>query len=261
MAAEILKPVQRFFPEIQFSPPAPVRSPQLIPVEKSFSFDLDSTQTIVLEREVGSLEPVPEPDQKIPELGWTRRRLMTDYQDILGVISSRIGSTLPTANRYVDIVSQDKLIPQNSAEEKFLIARYGPYILRTIIGRCVRLPEGRFKLKLGFKGQEENTTEDEAIAVLGHEYGHSLGDHTVQTVFEEMKADAFEALFMSIYLDTDIYCLDGDSPDNLHDVARHRVGLLQAKGIREEEMIAHIIGANFGEFKPDDYLKRLGKSN
>jgi len=254
---EMLRPTQVFFPEVQFSAPSPVKSPELIPVDNPDPINLEHLPVVVFERitDITGLQEAE--DDHVEELGWSRRRVMADYRDVLSLISHESGVYLPTAGRQVLFVDQRELMPKNPLEREFMMARYGKDIFRTIIGDCKRRSGGMFRIRLGFRGQEENTTEEDVISVLAHEHGHTLGEHLKDPVFEEMKADAFEALFMSVYLGTDYYCLEGESPDRIHDIARHNIGLLQAKDIREEEMLAHLTSQPFGRFEQDDYKKRL----
>lgn len=242
-------PTQTYFEGVEFSMPKPMRKPQIMGARQAPEADKVDD------------EPKYYPDLKeAREDIWSRRKVIAEYRDTIGYISGMVGVELPIDDRALFFVTRRSLVPRSKKDQEALVKRYGPFILDSIAGYTQRLDEDRnsrygFAMRIGIV--REGATKTTALELIAHEYGHTIGEHIRETIYEEMKAFAFESLFMRVYRDVDYYLMDGVDPESKHDVARHNIGLLQAKGIKEEEILAHLTGKPFGKFMPDDYLNHL----
>lgn len=237
---------RKYFEGINFTPLV-----QEVPSEENRSNEYNDRSEDVTE-ENGKID--------VAETIWSRKKTIADFRDLIGNISGITGAELPLDDIAVFFVRKESLIPKDLSVRIRLSQRYGPYILDGIGGDCTSIlsaKNSRYRFMLRIGAAKSSETHEKVLERLSHEYGHTLGYIIKDPVFEEMQAYAFMALFMRYYTDVDQYLVDGVSPDRVHDVARHNVGLLQAKGVKEEEAIAHLIREPFGTYQPDDYKHHL----
>ncbi len=241
---------ERYFEGVKFTAPRAPRSPRTFSLFRKRGMDVinDSNDEVLNNNQTtDSQEEIVEGIRP-----WSRRNVIAEYRDTIGQISGLTGVELPLDDREIYFIPASKMIPKLPEDQLALVRKYGPYILNGIAGDLTRLPVG-FRIRLGFGKDTTQVEHEDVMEILAHEYGHSLGEHIEETIFEEMKADAFAALFMKYYLDVDDYWMEGEDPGKLHHLAKHRVGQLQAMGVSEEEMLAHLTGRPFGQFGPKDW--------
>jgi hypothetical protein len=240
-----------YFPEIKFQPPkspealrVPSSVKKAVQMEPGREYDISSHAELSRDNSVGVVEP------------WSENGIILDHKDMLRIVNSETRASLTLNGRRILFVPRQELIvsPQ---DRKFLASKYGLDALKNIVAYCTRLPENRFCIRLGYKGVESEVKKAEVAAVNAHEYGHTIGPHLPDSVAEEMKADAFEALYMGYYLGTVRYPMDGTNPKNIHHISKSRIRQLQELGVREEEIIAHLTGEKFGEFNPQSYKRHI----
>jgi len=195
--------------------------------------------------------------------GWDLEDVLVNYRTVLKSIETSLKITLPTDNRFILLVTPKELIPTNQEEKRKLVEKYGSHILDGIDGDCTRQGEG-FRIRLGYKGLEKSTPLNKVLEVLAHEYGHTLGERIDSPVWEELKAYAFQALFMRHYSNVRYfihgYFTHEVSSEEVHEIAEAMWALLITRGIKEEEILSHLIGGSFGPFQPKDYLMRTEAS-
>lgn len=186
---------------------------------------------------------------------WNQDGVLRLFEEVLYYVGSDSKASLSLDKREVTFVPQSDLAPEDSSEKERLATRYGGegYVLTNIIGGCLRLPDGRFRIRLGYLGQEREVTQNQVVGTLAHEYGHTLGGQITDPTFEEVKAYAFQGLFMRYLLGPDKYHIDGYYRDRVHDIARSALNQLVAAGIVEEAVVAHVTGLPFGLVHPNSY--------
>ena len=190
-------------------------------------------------------EPVPLP--------WTEQWVMAKFESILGDISRDTKQTpLSLKGRSVRFVPRGKLRPQSETERRYLIERYGDYIVDGGAGDCVKLGDGSYAIRIGYAGEEETIPEHTVVELVGHEYGHTLGDTLAIAVLEELKAYAFANLAMRKYYNVFVCQWDAST---VHEEALSTLGQLIDRGIKEEMVIAHLTGEPFGIYQANDVLK------
>ncbi len=187
---------------------------------------------------------------------WTRDSILDDFSYKVREIRES-GIRIPLDGRSVFLVRRETLLPDNEDERRKLVEKYGAGILGTLIGDNARIEDGRFISRIGFRDQEHVVLPSEVMRVIAHEHGHTIGEQ-LPTVWEEMKAYAFEGFFMSRYLGQ-VYKIDGSDAESMHEIARNRVSQLTQRGIDYLEILAHLAEYGFGDFGPRDYAKHVGK--
>lgn len=174
------------------------------------------------------------------------------FCDTIKAMREDLGVDLPLINRYVHFISYDQLIENIDREAQEL--RDGPNSLKNLVGSCVRKSDGTFDLKVVVSDMGYIPDLIEALVTLGHEYGHSLGPDLPE-VEEEMKAYLFERFFMMNLLEIDLWELDGQYSDSLHEVAQDRINQLNQRGFPDGAIFSHLIGSPFGAYKPDSNMQ------
>ncbi len=246
-------PKEKFFPDVRFHLPKPILPPIMIPSRR---IRIDSGEPVHV---VDHLPPAPiEEDhlaEYVPTMDWRADEIRLEFRNGLSALASEFNIDLPTSSYRVVFVGSKNMLPKDKEPRERLARRYGAYILDGISGSCTRLPNGRFRLRLGYMGKQKVVDKDSVMETLSHEYGHTLGDLIDNPIFEELKADAFCSLFMRVYTDVNEYLIDGESPDKVHDIARSRLAQLTLRGFSEGAIIAHLTGKSFGDFRPDSNMR------
>lgn len=186
---------------------------------------------------------------------WDQDGVLRLFEEVLYYAGSDLEVSLPLDKREITFVPRSDLVPEDPGERERLSARYGGegYALTSIIGSCLRLPDGGFRIRLGYLGQEREATQNQVVGTLAHEYGHTLGDQIDDPVFEEVKAYAFQKFTMRYFLGKGRYFIDGYYRDRVHDIAASALNQLVSAGIAEEAVIAHVTGLPFGLVHPNNY--------
>ena len=186
---------------------------------------------------------------------WDQDGVLSFFGEVLYYAESDSGASLPLDNREITFVPRSDLVPEDPGEKERLAAKYGGkgYILKNIAGDCLRLADGRFRIRLGYLGQEREASWNQVMGTLAHEYGHTLGVKIDDPVFEEVKAYAFQKFTMRYLLGQGRYFIDGYYRDRVHDIAASALNQLLSAGIIEEAVIAHVTGLPFGGVKPNSY--------
>lgn len=256
---------EQFFPGVEFKLPSGQtnRDPEIVEVQ---DFMLKTGEMLVIEWPVVDLtKPRHEEEDELEEVidgdehGWKFDKVLREFSVITGLMEQELEISLPMNNRSVSFVERMKLIPEDPDDIMALVDKYGKYIIDGIAGDCTRFQDGSFAIRVGYKGQEDRIPKSEAMYVLAHEYGHSLGEHIEDPVFEEVKAYAFARLVMQYYFQSDYVGMESRTlqPDRVHDIAIHRIEQLNARRIGEAEIIAHLTARPFGRHQPSDYQNRL----
>lgn len=189
-----------------------------------------------------------------PEYSWTRRNIQSAFRRQLAEIRHSIGEpSLTMRDRSLHFVSPRQMKPSTEKERKDLLDRYGEYMKDGGAGDCTRHDDGTFTLRVAFGAKPPKLTDNE-ISIAAHEYGHTLGEQIEDPVTEELKADAFQILFMKHFYRVGSYLIS-PIPDTVHEIALFRLEQLIITGkMPEEAIIAHLTEGPFGRFSPTDYL-------
>jgi len=187
---------------------------------------------------------------------WSQEQVIADFFGLLRDLRNH-GLRIPTVAREIKFVWRDALLPQDKEEEARVTGQYGKDILSTKIGDNSRIEDGSFISRVGFLGGEYIIPPSYVMSVVAHEHGHTIGEH-LPTVWEEMKAFAFEGFFMERFLGKP-WEIDGDDPEKIHDVARNRVAQLTQRGIHNLEIVSHLSNYTLGRFGLNDYTRHIGK--
>nr|MBI5455797.1 hypothetical protein [Candidatus Levybacteria bacterium] len=240
-----------FFPEVKFHPPKPPEASH-VPASVKPVVQMEQGEEYVVRDQPGSAKL----DVVNSAEAWTEGDILLDHRNVLKIVSDETSAPLTLKRRWISFVPRQELIT-SPVDRHILASIYGEDALMNFIAYCRRLPDNKFNIRLGYKGVESRVKKKEVAAVNAHEHGHTIGPHLTDPVAEEMKADAFESLYMGYYLGTVRYFMDGTNPRSVHHISRSRIRQLQEIGIREEEIIAHLIGGNFGDFNQDSYKRHL----
>ena len=186
---------------------------------------------------------------------WSQDGVLRLFEEVLYYAGSDSEASLPLDKREITFVPRSDLVPEDLGEKERLATKYGGegYVLKNIVGDCLRLPDGRFRIRLGYLGQERETTQNQVVGTLAHEYGHTLGDQIPDPTFEEVKAYAFQKFIMRYLLGEGRYFINGYYRDRVHDIARSALNQLVTAGIAEEAVVAHVTGLPFGLVHPNSY--------
>ncbi len=237
----------KFFPGIELKIPQRVAKSEsstpfasAVETEDAYVFKIGGEETLKRDRQHRVLGNVPVSD-------WDANGVMLFYQHMIDVMNESIDPSLVTAGRQVYFVPATEL-PLIRAKRKRRRER--------AVGDSLRLEDGRFRIRVGYDDHDLNNIDnivDEILPILSHEHGHTLGEHIDDPIFEELKAFAFESLFMKEYGIAD-YNVGSDFSVGRHRVAGAFLGQLLGKGIPEQAIIAHLTGEHFGGMGPMDYL-------
>ena len=193
--------------------------------------------------------------KKTVRIPWDQHGVLRLFEEVLYDAGSDSKASLPLDKRVINFVPRSDLVPEDPGEREKLSAKYGGegYALTSIIGSCLRLPDGGFRIRLGYLGQEREASWNQVLGTLAHEYGHTLGDQIDDLVLEEVKAYAFQKFIMRYLLGKGRYFINGYYRDRVHDIARSALNQLVTAGIVEEAVIAHVTGLPFGLVHPNSY--------
>lgn len=245
---------ERYFPGFEFREferPKPITF-ELVPVERT---EIPNTPigTITLDELTDSADDIiVEPEPQI----WTPNELQREFATQLRQINRQIGyPRLTMSRRTMQFVTRDEMQPKTDEERQWLVQRYGDYITDGGAGDCTRNPDGSFTLRIGYAGQEDTASKDDVLSVMGHEYGHTFGNHIDDSVLEELKAYTFANLIMRHHYNVSKYRVYQMDVSTVHDTALFWLGQLLDKGVSEEAILSHLTGRRFGNSSPNDYLK------
>lgn len=214
-----------------------------------------SVESFTLE-ESGDFPPIHEVE---PELSvWKVDDLQVRFVSLLRSIDKQINHPRLTMSRMtMRFVSRDEMRPKTEEEKQMLIQRYGDYIVDGGVGDCTRNPNGTYSLRIGYAGCENSASLDEVLSVMGHEYGHTVGEQIEDPVLEELKAYAFANLVMRVFYGVRDYRVYQMDVSNVHETALFWLEQLLDRGVSEEEILAHLTMRRFGKSYPYDYLYSL----
>ena len=190
-------------------------------------------------------------DEKVP-----LDDFLGDFETDLLQLSRATGAKLTMAGIDVKILKRKQLI-KTLEDPAGMEEIHGEAVLDGIVGNCVGNPEGGFRLNL-VQGKTDHVVNTAKFREnLAHEYGHTLGGEShPDPMLEEIKAYAFQALFMTNYLGDTLYPrLEGTYKNLNHHVARNRLNQLYERGFPFGAIIAHITGKPFGYYRPDSNME------
>lgn len=247
---------ERYFPGFAFKKSEPVKEAKIITIPYNGTANFSRPMEVIrLEDLFGDSESVV--DEPEPQL-WTPSQLQKEFVAQLGKMDRQIRSPrLTMSRRTLTFVTPDEMIPKTDKEKQSLIQRYGNYVADGGIGDCMRNPDGTFTIRIGFAGQEDTVSKEDVLELMGHEYGHTLGEHLEDPIFEELKANAFANLFMRSYFNVSRYRIYQIDVSTIHDTAQFWLEQLLDKGINEEAILAHLTGNRFRKSYPNDYLDKI----
>ncbi len=184
---------------------------------------------------------------------WDELSLFIEFGFTLRQLSKKLKQPLSMDGRDIMLVAAEELDPESDEEKMGMLDLYGKLIQSA--ADCDRKDDGTFLIRLGYLGEEEIVPFEQVLGDLAHEFGHTLGPKFLKSgVFEELKAFAFEHLFMRQYYNLDSYEILADG-DGVHTTALQRLEQLHIAGIPSEAIIAHLTSQDFAGFKPDSYLE------
>lgn len=236
---------ERYFEGVEFRDELPSRNfseEELQEIRKLFS-----------ELEIESID-----DVKAPVGEWSTGSVSLEFVRILRKLEKKTGQLLPLDGMNISYVRPEEMRPRSINERKYLVEQYGDYMRDGGSGDCMRLPGGRFDIRIAVVGREDELSRVTVLGLLGHEYGHTLGEHLEEPVLEELKADAFSALILSQANALDVSL--GFEMDNTHDKARYMLDFFTGIGISEPAIISHLIQTPFMGVYPDSYKGMMRNS-
>lgn len=251
----------RYFTSFRFDEPKPPFT--IIPIERETKLPSNPRVAVILddlfEDKMGEvdLEIVDE-----PPFVWNRRQVRKIFIEQLAEISQSIGEPgLTMVGRELRFATVNEMRPQTKKQKQQLLDFYGEYMKDGGVGDCNEHEDGTFTLRVAF-GRDLIRLTDNELSVAAHEYGHTLGGRFIEDlVFEEVKADAFEILFMKHFYNAKSYDISIGDGSNVHEMAGFKLGQLVRAGVPEETVIAHLIERQFGRFHPEDYIKYTPQRN
>ncbi len=182
---------------------------------------------------------------------WSEQDIQLRFAVILGKIAENVSHpSLTMHGRTFSFVDREKLRPQTEEERQQIIDTYGEYAIDGS-GDCRQNPDGTYLMRIGYHGLEDSSSEGEVLEVMAHEYGHTLGGFLKSPVLEELKAYAFDNLFMRIYYDNDQYLQPQIYTSTVHDDALLILGKFLNAGVSEELLIANLTQSPFGIYQPE----------
>lgn len=242
---------ERYFPGFAFTPYQPTEI-TTIPLEEKTQNTLPSIGKVY----VGdAFDGLSIRELKLSTYEWNPTQIQKEFEEQLQSISVQIGGPpLTISNIDIQFVTKEEMLHKTDAERQSLIDWYGgDYIADGVTSDCQRNNDGTFTLRIVDTSKEKSMAKDDVLQSMAHEYGHTLGPEFLESpVFEELKAYTFARLFMRHSYDDGL-----DTLQIVHKTASLKLGQLLDSGLKEEAIIAHLIGQPFGGFQPDDYIKVL----
>lgn len=241
---------EQYFPDFTFRPVQNWSIPPiiLVPYDPPHKKPIRDIEVIDLRDDIG-IKLIEDTES------WTIPQIKREFKTLLGNIRADIKHPhLTMRGRSFTFVPREAMRPQTEEERQWLITTYGEYVKDGGAGSCEWNADGTFTLKVAYT--DTSSGKDDKIAIMGHEYGHTLGKRLEPVVFEELKAYTFSNLIMKYYHNTEYRVFPIDDT-NIHNAAQAKLLQLLEAGIPEEAILAHLTGEQFGEFQPDDYKKFL----
>ncbi len=233
---------ERYFEGVEFRDELPSRD---------FSEEeLEKIRQLFHELDIESIE-----DIKAPIGEWNTRSVSLEFVRILRQLEKKTGQLLPLDGMNISYVEPKEMRPRSINERRYLVEQYGDYMRDGGAGDCERLPGGRFNIRIAAAGRENELSRTTVLGLLGHEYGHTLGERMEEQVLEELKANAFSAIVLS-----EAHMLDislGYELSETHDQSRYMLDYLTGLGISEPAIISHLIQTPFMGVYPDSYKRMM----
>lgn len=189
--------------------------------------------------------------------GWKRAQARKTFDHVLDQMAKEYNDpSLNMRGILLNFVTKKTLARKITANLDSHKKRYTHKIFETS-GLCVPTENNTYALLIGLAKQEKTTSLDEVLALMSHEYGHTLDRQKRNPMFEELKAYTFQNLFLRFLNNVDGYDPDRPKVNSLHTKSKDYLAQLMAKGMTEEIILAHLLERNFGPATPSDYKKYL----
>jgi hypothetical protein len=188
----------------------------------------------------------------VPRLDWSH--YLDTFRSTIKDIEQRLQIKLPMEGRWVKFVNKLELKPETIEEAQLFVETYGEDILDTTIGDCTVLPGKIFRLRVAcYPNSDDNTM----LSTLAHEYGHSLSRYPTEATIEELKAQTFEELFLSMQGFKNVPDPKCDNDLNEpHAAAEFYIQQFLTWGVRPEELLYVLVGSPFRRI-PEDRIKSI----